>query len=224
MICTVKGFGVVNKAEVNVFLEYFCFSMIQQMLAIRSLVPLPFLNPAWTSGSSWLMYCWSLTWRILENEPIKKFYTQSCMFGVIFICNIIWHVKCLRKTERTKWIGEMRQTEFGSARNMCLAHKMLEISGLDRGLSRRESLVRKWCQATVLMPTLATPRTVRENVAKQDGEGEPTTTTTKALSFDFQWRGPNSRNRNGWINSLAQCITVQSLQRIRPTWPVTEEC
>ena len=35
-------------------------------LAIWSLVPLPFLNPAWTSGSSWFMYCWSLAWRILS--------------------------------------------------------------------------------------------------------------------------------------------------------------
>ena len=25
-----------------------------------------FLNPAWTSGSSWFMYCWSLAWRILS--------------------------------------------------------------------------------------------------------------------------------------------------------------
>ena len=31
------------------------------MLATSSLVPLPFLYPAWTSGSSWFMYCWSLT-------------------------------------------------------------------------------------------------------------------------------------------------------------------
>ena len=36
------------------------------MLAIWSLVPLPFLNQACTSGSSWFMYCWSLTWRILS--------------------------------------------------------------------------------------------------------------------------------------------------------------
>ena len=36
------------------------------MLAIWSLVPLPFLNPAWTSGSSWFTYCWSLPWRILS--------------------------------------------------------------------------------------------------------------------------------------------------------------
>ena len=30
------------------------------------LVPLPFLNPTWTSGSSWFMYYWSLVWRILS--------------------------------------------------------------------------------------------------------------------------------------------------------------
>ena len=42
------------------------FSVIQKMLAIWSLVPLPFLKPAWTSGSSQLTYCWSLTLRILS--------------------------------------------------------------------------------------------------------------------------------------------------------------
>ena len=36
------------------------------MLAIWSLVPQPFLKPAWTSGSSRFMYCWSLAWRILS--------------------------------------------------------------------------------------------------------------------------------------------------------------
>ena len=41
------------------------FLMIQQMLAIWSLVPLPFLNPAWTSGSSPFTYCSSLAWRVL---------------------------------------------------------------------------------------------------------------------------------------------------------------
>ena len=48
------------------------FSMIQQMLAIWSLVPLPFLNRTCTFESSWLMYCWSLTWRILSNFEILK--------------------------------------------------------------------------------------------------------------------------------------------------------
>ena len=40
--------------------------MIQQTLAVWSLVHLPSLNPAWTSGSSWFMYWWSLAWRILS--------------------------------------------------------------------------------------------------------------------------------------------------------------
>ena len=39
------------------FLKYSGISMIQQMLAIWSLVPLSFLNPYCTSGSSWFMYC-----------------------------------------------------------------------------------------------------------------------------------------------------------------------
>jgi len=48
------------------FWNSLAFSMIQQMLAIWSLVPLPFLKPAWTSGSSRFTYCWSLAWRILS--------------------------------------------------------------------------------------------------------------------------------------------------------------
>ena len=35
-------------------------------LAIWSLVPLPFLKPAWTLGSSRFTYCWSQDWRILS--------------------------------------------------------------------------------------------------------------------------------------------------------------
>ena len=41
-------------------------SVIQRMLPIWSLVPLPFLNSAWTFGSSQFTYCWSLAWRILS--------------------------------------------------------------------------------------------------------------------------------------------------------------
>ena len=42
------------------------FSVIQQMLTIWSLVPLPFLNLAWTSESSQFMYCWSFAWRFVN--------------------------------------------------------------------------------------------------------------------------------------------------------------
>ena len=89
--------------------------MIQQMLAIWSLVPLPFLNPAWTFGSSQFTYCWSLAWRILNiTLPVCKMSAsvqyfehsltlpffgigmktdlfQSCDHGWVF--QICWHIE-----------------------------------------------------------------------------------------------------------------------------------
>ena len=52
MIYTVKGFGVINKAEVDVFLEFSCF--FYDPVEVCNLIsdPLPFLNPAWISGGS----------------------------------------------------------------------------------------------------------------------------------------------------------------------------
>ena len=49
---TVKGFRVVNEAEVCFSGILLFFSMIQWMLEIWFLFPLPFLNTACTSGSS----------------------------------------------------------------------------------------------------------------------------------------------------------------------------
>ena len=54
------------------FWNSLAFSMIQRMLAIWSLVPLPFLKPAWTSGSSRFTYCWSLVWRILSIDLLSS--------------------------------------------------------------------------------------------------------------------------------------------------------
>ena len=48
------------------FRNSLAFLIIQWMLAIWSLVPLPFLNPVWTSGSSRFTYYWSLSWGILS--------------------------------------------------------------------------------------------------------------------------------------------------------------
>ena len=47
------------------FWNSLAFLMIQCMLAVGPLVPVPFLNPSWTSGFSLFIYCWSLAWRIL---------------------------------------------------------------------------------------------------------------------------------------------------------------
>ena len=92
--------------------------MIQRMLAIWSLVLLPFLKPAWTSGSSQFTYCWSLAWRILSitllacemsatvqlfehsltlpflGSGMKTDLFQSC--GHCWVFQICWHVWLLQ--------------------------------------------------------------------------------------------------------------------------------
>ena len=60
------------------------------MLAIWSLVPLPFLNPAWTSRTSQFTYYWSLDWKILSNGLlacemsviVQYFKLSSTLFSI----------------------------------------------------------------------------------------------------------------------------------------------
>ena len=91
------------------------------MLAIWPLVPLPFLNPAWTSATLQFMYPWSLTWRTLSitllvcetNAIVQSFehylvlpffgigkkteLVQSC--GHCWVFQICWHIECSTFTE-----------------------------------------------------------------------------------------------------------------------------
>ena len=92
------------------------FSMIQRMLAIWSLVPLPFLKPAWTTGSSRFMYRWSLAWRISSITLLSvwdecNYVVVWAFFGIAFLWDwnenwlfqscghcwvfqICWHIEC----------------------------------------------------------------------------------------------------------------------------------
>ena len=88
MIHTVKGFGLVHKAEVDVFLELSCFLDDPWMLAVWSLFPLPFLNQTWTSGSSWLTYYWSLAWRILSITLLAC--EMSAVAWTFFCIAFLW--------------------------------------------------------------------------------------------------------------------------------------
>ena len=77
------------------------FLMIQCMLAIWSLVPLPFLNPAWTSGSSQFTYCWNLAWRILSITLLAWEMSTNVVwtfFGIAFLWdwNENWSFPVLR--------------------------------------------------------------------------------------------------------------------------------
>ena len=79
-----------QQVEVDVFWNSLVFSMIQWVLAVWSLVPLPFLNPAWTSGSSRFMYCWSLAWRILSFYLASMWNECNCVlvrtfFGIALV-------------------------------------------------------------------------------------------------------------------------------------------
>ena len=71
------------------FWNSLAFSMIQQMLAIWSLVPLPFLKPAWTSGSSLFRYSWSLSWRILSITLLACAAAASAA-KLLHSCPTLW--------------------------------------------------------------------------------------------------------------------------------------
>ena len=53
---------------------------------VSSWHPLPFLNPACISGSSWFMYYWSLAWRILRITLLQVKWAQLYQSW-----NILWH-------------------------------------------------------------------------------------------------------------------------------------
>ena len=80
---------------------------------------LPFLNPAWTPGSYWFKYCWSLAWRILSitllvcemnaivwlfdhllalpffEIGMKTDFFQSCeQWNHCWVFQICWHIEC----------------------------------------------------------------------------------------------------------------------------------
>ena len=96
VIHTVKGFYVVNKAEVDIFLEFSCFFYDPVDFSSWSLVPVPFLNPAWTPGNSLVMHCWSLAWRILSITCWCVGWVQLCSS-----LSILWH--CLSLGLNENW-------------------------------------------------------------------------------------------------------------------------
>ena len=86
------------------------------MLAIWSLVLLPFLNPAWISGSSSFIYCWSLDLKNFEHYFASMWDEFNCavvwtVFAIVFLSDwmktdlflscghcwdfqICWHIEC----------------------------------------------------------------------------------------------------------------------------------
>ena len=84
VICTVKDFGIVNEADIDVFLELLCFlydpTNVGNLISVSS----SFLNPAWTSGSSQFMYFWNVAWGFWA-----EYY--ACEMSTTVHFNILWH-------------------------------------------------------------------------------------------------------------------------------------
>ena len=93
----IKDFSIVKEAEVDAFLEFSSFfNDPTGLLAIWSLVPLPFLNLAWTleflTISLFLLSCWgfffALGFRVaffggIQHSPVDGCSAASCDFGVL---------------------------------------------------------------------------------------------------------------------------------------------
>ena len=116
VIHTVKGFGIVNKAEIGVFLELSCF--FNDLVDVDNLISV-FSAFSKTSLNIWkfrLPYCWSLAWRILsitllacEMSAIVRYFEHSLalpFFGIgmktdlfqscghCWVFQICWHIEC----------------------------------------------------------------------------------------------------------------------------------
>ena len=115
--------------------------MIQWMLAVWSLVPLPFLNPACTSGNSWFTYCWSLAWRILSISHASKVMLK--ILQVRFQQSMNWEFPDVQAGFR-----KMR----GNRNQIANTHWIMEKQGSSRKMYTSASLT-TWKPLTVWITT-----------------------------------------------------------------------
>ena len=95
MIHTVKGFRVVNEGRGRRFFFWnsLAFSVIQWMLAIWSLVPLPFLNSACTLGSSYSklsLYIRKFLVHVVLRLGLRDFERYLASMWKEHNCMVVW--------------------------------------------------------------------------------------------------------------------------------------
>ena len=88
VIHIVKGFGIVNKAEIDVFLDFSCF--FDDPVDVGNLISCSsaFSKTSWTSWSSQFMYYWSLAWGILNFTRVWDKCNCAVVwafFGIAFL-------------------------------------------------------------------------------------------------------------------------------------------
>ena len=91
VIHTVKGFGIVHKAEIDVFLELFCFFDdpvdLGNFISGSSAFSKSILN-IWNSR---FMYCWSLAWRILSITLLAQFWAHFVRWFDHSLASFLWN-------------------------------------------------------------------------------------------------------------------------------------
>ena len=122
--------------------------MIQRMLAIWSLVPLPFLNPAWTSGSSRFTYCWS---HALPQTQGRRF--GFCVCSLQTPC-----VQCSSHCWKGDWLTQhlapssvqfSRSVMSNSLPLHGLQHARLPCPSPTPGASSNSCSSSRWCHPTI---------------------------------------------------------------------------
>ena len=102
----VKGFGIVNKAIVDVFLEFSC--LFNDPTDVGNLIS----GPSAFSKSSlniwkFITYCWSLTWRILSITLLVCEMSAFC--GSL---SILWHCLYLGFEWKLAFFSPVATAEF----------------------------------------------------------------------------------------------------------------
>ena len=77
-----KGFSIVNEAWVDVFRNSLAFSMIQQMLAVWFLVPLPFFKSSWS--------IWKFSVHVLLKPGLENFEHLFASMWDKCNCAVVW--------------------------------------------------------------------------------------------------------------------------------------
>ena len=125
------------------FWNSLAFLMIQWMLAIWPLVPLPFLNSTWTSGSLPITYYWSLAWRILSITLLACEWVQLCRS-----LNILWHCLSFRLEWKLTFSSPVATAEFSLFVGILSAalsqHHLLGFETAQKQLGRNKSLTAGW--------------------------------------------------------------------------------
>ena len=108
VIHTVKGFGIISKAQINVFLELSCFFHDPTDVGNLTLIPLPLLNSAWMSGSSWFTYCWSL-------ENFEHYFASVWDEQLCSSLSILWHCLSLGLECELTFSSPVATSEFSKS-------------------------------------------------------------------------------------------------------------